>query len=203
MNDFYVHPTALVETQQIGAGTRVWAMAHVMQNASIGANCNIGDHCFVESGAIIGNDTTIKNGNMIWEGVTIEDGVFVGPHVFFTNDRYPRSPRYALVNRRYEDHNWLAPTRVCQGTSLGAAAVILPGVTIGKFAMVSAGAVVTGDVPDYGLVVGNPARLQGWVCLCGVPLVFETGNETLCGCGIRFVRQEDRTKGKRLIRIGS
>ncbi len=189
MSDIYIHPTALVETTQIGEGTRIWAMVHVMKQVSLGKNCNIGDHCFLEAGAVVGDNVTIKNGNMLWEGVTLEDGVFVGPHVFFTNDRYPRSPRHPAASQRYATREWLVPTLVQEGASLGAAAVIVPGVTIGSFAMVGAGAVVTADVPPYALVLGNPARLHGWVCRCGLPLQFGTGNEATCACGQRFRKE--------------
>ena len=168
----FVHPAAIVEAWNIGAGTRVWALAHIMAGVQIGANCNVGDHSFIESGVLIGDNVTIKNGNMIWEGVTLEDGVFVGPHVFFCNDRYPRSPRLPEARARYADRSWLAPTLIRHGATLGAGAVILAGLTIGEFAMVGAGAVVTRDVPPYTLVAGNPARTKGWVCACGLPLRF-------------------------------
>jgi UDP-2-acetamido-3-amino-2,3-dideoxy-glucuronate N-acetyltransferase len=189
--EVYAHSTALVETDQIGRGTRIWAFAHVMEGASIGADCNIGDHCFVEAGASIGNLVTIKNGNMIWAGVTLEDGVFVGPHVFFTNDLYPRSPRLPQARKRYEDSCWLQPTAVRKGASLGAGAVILAGVTIGEFAMIGAGAVVTRDVVPHALVLGNPARLRGWVCQCGQPLQFQNGSATCAKCQQRYFRNGD------------
>ncbi|MEM7030774.1 MAG: acyltransferase [Chloroflexota bacterium] len=178
-NDVYVHPNALVESEQIGDNTKIWAFAHILKNVQIGENCNIGDHCFAESGAIIGNNVTIKNGNMIWDGVTIEDGVFVGPRVFFTNDLYPRSPRMPEAQARYEDERWLVKTRVKYGASLGAAAVILAGTTIGEFAMVAAGSVVSKDVPPYALVVGTPAKVVGWVCQCGERLHL-TDNQGQC-----------------------
>jgi len=95
MDESYIHPSALVETKQIGKGTRIWAFSHVMDDVVIGTNCNIGDHCFIESGVTIGDNVTIKNANEIWDGVRLMDGVFVGPHVTFTNDLYPRSPRLA------------------------------------------------------------------------------------------------------------
>jgi acetyltransferase-like isoleucine patch superfamily enzyme len=183
----YIHPTALVDSDQIGDGTRIWAYAHILGGARIGRECNIGDHCFVEGGVAIGDCVTIKNGNMIWEGVTLEDGVFVGPHVFFTNDRYPRSQRYfGSLSRFRHKEGWLTPTRVRRGASLGAGAVVVPGVTIGEFALVAAGAVVTRDVPAYALVMGNPARQRGWVCRCGLPLRFD-GHEAVCAdCGERY-----------------
>jgi acetyltransferase-like isoleucine patch superfamily enzyme len=173
--DVFVHPAAIVETEQIGPHTRIWAFVHVMANAAIGANCNIGDHCFIESGAVLGDNVTVKNGNMIWEGIVLEDGVFVGPHVFFTNDRYPRSPRLPQARARYAGRDWLEPTIVRRGASLGAGATLLAGITVGEFAMVGAGAVVTRDVPAYALVVGHPARVKGWVCQCGQPLKFGEG----------------------------
>src|SRR5512146_3057238 len=151
MSDVFVHPLAIVESDDIGPGTRIWAFSHVMRGASIGANCNVGEHSFIEAGAAIGDNVTIKNGNLIWEGVTIEDGVFVGPNVLFTNDLYPRSPRLPQARDRYQDHGWLVPTRVQHGASLGAGAVIVAGVTIGEFALVGAGAVVTQDIPAHAL----------------------------------------------------
>jgi acetyltransferase-like isoleucine patch superfamily enzyme len=186
VQDVYCHPTALVETRQIGRGTRIWAFAHVMAGAVIGENCNVGDHCFIEAGAVVGNHVTIKNGNMIWEGVTLEDGVFVGPGVCLTNDRYPRSARLPQARERYQDRGWLVPTRVKTGASLGAAAVILPGVTIGEYALVAAGAVVTYDVPPYTVVAGNPARPRGWVCQCGLPLYVQDEKAQCNNCGRRF-----------------
>jgi UDP-2-acetamido-3-amino-2,3-dideoxy-glucuronate N-acetyltransferase len=163
-----IHPTALVECDDIGAGTRVWAFAHVLRGASIGEDCNIGGHCYVESGAVICDRVTVKNGTSVWEGVTLGDDVFVGPSVVFTNDLTPRSPRSGLSGSRYDEvASWLAPTDVRRGATLGAGAVIVAGVTIGEFAFVAAGAVVTRDVPPHTLVKGNPARAAGIVCRCG------------------------------------
>ncbi len=117
-----IHPQALCESKDIGAGTRIWAFAHVMSGAVIGRNCNIGDGVFIESGAIIGNEVTVKNQVMIWDGVRIEDEVFIGPGVVFTNDKTPRSPRMARVAERYQDRrNWCVPTVVHRGAALGAA----------------------------------------------------------------------------------
>ena len=185
--DLYVHPTALVESESIGAATRIWAFAHVLAGARIGSNCNIGDHSFIEGGAVIGNNCTIKNGNMIWEGITLEDGIFVGPGVIFTNDPHPRSPRLPPAQERYKHKlNWLAPTRVCCGATLGAGAVILPGLVIGEYATIGAGAVVTKSVPDYGLLVGNPGKLIGWVCQCGQKLRFFAGAASCGDCLARY-----------------
>jgi acetyltransferase-like isoleucine patch superfamily enzyme len=134
----------------------------------VGKNCNVGGGAFVESGAVLGDRVTLKNQVMVWDGVRLEDDVFVGPGVIFTNDAFPRSPRMPQVGQRYSDPaNWRRPTVVRQGASLGAGAVILPGITIGAYATVAAGAVVTRDVPRQRLVVGNPARPLGWVCVCG------------------------------------
>ena len=190
MEDAYIHPTALVKTKQIGKGTRIWAFSHVMEGARIGMNCNVGDHCFIESGVTVGDNVTIKNGNEIWEGVTLLDGVFVGPNVTFTNDLYPRSPRLAEASARYSDRKWLLPTAVNKGASLGAGAILLPGINVGEFSTVGAGAVVTKDVSPYSLVIGNPARPRGWVCRCGQRLVFR-GDIARCDTCLRgFVRRD-------------
>jgi UDP-2-acetamido-3-amino-2,3-dideoxy-glucuronate N-acetyltransferase len=163
-----IHPTAIVETEDIGAGTRVWAFSHILPGAAVGADCNIGGHCYVESGAVIGDRVTLKNGTSVWSGVTLHDDVFVGPAVVFTNDVRPRSPRSEYSGFRYEDTaSWLVPTDVQRGATIGGGAVIVAGVTIGEFAFVAAGAVVTKDVAPHALVKGNPARPAGWVCRCG------------------------------------
>jgi len=149
---FWQHPQALVETDHIGGGTRVWAFAHVLEGASIGAFCNICDHTFVEGGVRIGDRVTVKCGVQLWDGVVLENDVFVGPNVTFTNDPFPRS--------RGPGHPY-ARTTVREGASIGANATILPGITIGAGAMVGAGAVVTRDVPRHAIVRGNPARVTG------------------------------------------
>jgi UDP-2-acetamido-3-amino-2,3-dideoxy-glucuronate N-acetyltransferase len=176
---YFKHPMAIVESERVGPGTRVWAFAHVMEGAEIGAHCNICDHAFVESHVMIGNHVTIKNGVAVWDGVTLEDSVFVGPNVAFTNDKNPR----AAVKKTREQ---FLPTLVREGASLGANSTIVCGVTIGCHAFVGAGAVVTKDVPDYGLVVGNPARLIGYICECGerIPATLA------CGCGKQYSRRE-------------
>jgi acetyltransferase-like isoleucine patch superfamily enzyme len=184
----FIHPSAIVETGHIGEGTRIWAYTHVMSDVSIGSDCNVGEHCFVESGASIGSQVTIKNGNMIWEGVHLEDGVFVGPQVVFTNDLYPRSPRLPQVKRRYADRAWLKPTIIKRGASVGAGTVILAGVTIGEFCLVGAGSIVTKNLPSYALAVGRPARVRGWVCQCGQPLVFVNGAARCGTCDLQFAK---------------
>src|ERR1039458_8443632 len=134
---FFSHATALVETADVGKGTRIWAFAHVLKGALIGRDCNLGDHCFVEGGAVIGDRVTVKNGVMVWDGVTIEDDVFIGPATIFTNDLSPCSPRFPAVRARYKSKGWLVPTRVKRGASIGANATIVCGVTIGRCAMIA------------------------------------------------------------------
>jgi acetyltransferase-like isoleucine patch superfamily enzyme len=190
-NNVYIHPGALVESQQIGQGTRIWAFTHVMKDVTIGENCNVGEHSFLETGVRVGSNVTIKNGNMLWDGVTLEDGTFVGPGVFFTNDLYPRSPRLPQAHARYQGMGWRVTTLVKHGASIGAGAVLVAGVTVGSFAMVGAGAVVTKDVPPHALVVGSPARRIGWVCQCGHPLTFEQEQAICTECGAPYVRIGD------------
>jgi acetyltransferase-like isoleucine patch superfamily enzyme len=145
----FIHERALVETETIGPGTRVWPFAHVMQGARVGADCNICDHSYIEGDVVLGDRVTIKSGVYLWDGLRVEDDVFIGPHATFTNDRFPRS------RQPFE----LAITTIKRGASIGAGAVVLPGITIGEEAMVGAGAVVTKDVPPRTIVVGNPARV--------------------------------------------
>ena len=172
-DNIFVHPQALCECEEVGAGTHIWAFAHVMPGARIGRDCNIGDYAFVESGAVIGDRVTIKNGTMVWDGVTIANEAFIGPGVVFSNDRRPRSPRApdpAIAARYEKTANWLLPTHVEEGASLGAGAVVLCGIRIGSWAMVAAGSVVTHDVAAHACVAGQPARLTGRVCRCGAAL---------------------------------
>ncbi len=194
MKEALIHPTAMVESVNIGAGSRVWAYSHIMAGARVGKNCNIGEHCYIESGASIGDHATIKNGNMVWEGVTIEDAVFIGPHVFFTNDLYPRSRHLPQARDRYRSkENWLVLTLVKRGSSLGAGAIILAGVTVGEYAMVGAGALVAEDVPPYALTKGNPAQVSGWVCRCGCPLTLENSAAICSECGLHLRRDKSNT----------
>jgi UDP-2-acetamido-3-amino-2,3-dideoxy-glucuronate N-acetyltransferase len=151
---YFVHDKGICESTDIGAGTRVWAFTHVLPGAHIGADCNVCDHVYVENDVVIGDRVTIKCGVQVWDGVRLADDVFVGPNVTFTNDPFPRSKVYT---------DSFAQTVVGPGASLGANATILPGVTIGRRAMVGAGAVATKDVPPNAIVVGNPARIVGYV----------------------------------------
>ena len=150
----HVHPKALCESLDVGEGTRVWAFAHVLPGARIGRDCNICDHVFVENDVVVGDRVTLKCGVQLWDGITLEDDVFVGPNATFTNDRFPRSKQRPPA---------FARTIVRKGASIGANATVLPGVTIGPRAMIGAGAVVVTDVPANAIVVGNPARITGYV----------------------------------------
>jgi UDP-2-acetamido-3-amino-2,3-dideoxy-glucuronate N-acetyltransferase len=154
LRQYSAHATAIIETDQIGPRTRIWAFVHVLPTARIGADCNICDHTLIENGAVIGDRVTVKCGVEVVEGVTLEDDVFVGPHVGFTNDRFPRSRQWPPEYSR---------TLVKRGASIGANACILPGLTIGAKAMIGAGAVVTRDVPPQAIVVGNPGFVRGYV----------------------------------------
>jgi UDP-2-acetamido-3-amino-2,3-dideoxy-glucuronate N-acetyltransferase len=154
MPEYFRHPQALVESEQVGSGTRVWAFAHILPRAVVGKDCNVCDHVFIENDVVVGDRVTIKCGVQLWDGVRLEDDVFVGPNVTFTNDPMPRS-RAHLAS--YPE------TLVRRGASIGANATILPGVTIGRSAMVGAGSVVTRNVPPHAVVVGNPARIVRYV----------------------------------------
>jgi UDP-2-acetamido-3-amino-2,3-dideoxy-glucuronate N-acetyltransferase len=164
--EYYVHPGAEVSSEaHVGAGTRIWRQAHVREGASIGRDCNIGKGVYIDTHVRIGSRVKIQNSVSIFEGVTLEDGVFVGPHVCFTNDLFPRAITPAGKLKSAEDWQ-VTPTLVRYGASIGAGAVIVCGVTIGRFALVGAGSVVTRDVPAHALVLGNPARSHGYVCRC-------------------------------------
>ena len=149
----FVHPQALCESKSIGRGTRIWAFAHVLLGASLGEDCNVCDSVFIENDVVLGDRVTIKCGVQLWNGLRIEDDVFIGPNATFTNDPFPRSRQYLTEH---------PVTTVRRGASIGANATILPGITIGKGALVGAGSVVTRDVPDRAIVVGNPARVTGY-----------------------------------------
>jgi len=179
----FIHPNALVESEKIGDGSRVWAFAHILPGATIGEDCNICDGVFVENDVVVGNRVTVKIGVQLWDGVTLEDDVFVGPNATFANDIFPRSKK---PPERF------ASTIVRHGASIGANTTILPGVTIGANAMVGAGSVVTRDVPPGAIVVGNPATIKGYVNTPTVFAVDSPGRDSTVGrstvAGVRLLQ---------------
>jgi UDP-2-acetamido-3-amino-2,3-dideoxy-glucuronate N-acetyltransferase len=152
-----IHDTSDVQSRQIGEDTVIWQYTVVLPGASIGKNCNINSHCFIENDVKIGDNVTVKCGVYVWDGITMEDNVQIGPNVTFTNDLYPRAKQAFKIAR----------TRIKYGASIGANATIIGGITIGKYAMIGAGSVVTKNVPDHTLWYGNPARQKAFVCHCG------------------------------------
>jgi UDP-2-acetamido-3-amino-2,3-dideoxy-glucuronate N-acetyltransferase len=180
----FVHPSSYVdEPCQIGEGTKIWHFCHVMKEAKIGRNCSIGQNVLVSRGVEIGDGVKIQNNVSVYEGVTLEDNVFCGPSMVFTNVINPRSE---IVRR-----NEYRATRVERGATLGANCTIMCGHTIGRYAFIGAGAVVTRDVPAYALMLGNPARRAGWMCRCGVRL--PAGAAPVCAtCGAQYREQEGR-----------
>lgn len=167
------HPKAIVETEDIGRNTRIWAFAHILKGAKIGKNCNVCDHTFVEGDVVVGDNVTIKSGAYLWDGLRIEDDVFIGPNATFTNDIRPRSKLYPAE---------FTKTYIKKGASIGANATIICGITIGRWAIIGAGSIVTKDVPDYALVYGVPARIEGYVCQCSKDLNFKD-SKAECPCG--------------------
>ena len=161
--NYFVHPNALCESDDIGKNTRIWAFAHILKDVKIGEDCNLCDFVFIENGVSLGDRVTIKNGISVWNGVTLEDDVFLGPHCVLTNDIFPRSKGY---------HSENVKTLIKKGASVGANATIICGNTLGKYCMIGAGAVVTKDVPDFALVVGNPAKFRYWISKNGEKLDF-------------------------------
>lgn len=184
MSDFFVHESSYVDQgAEIGPGTKIWHFSHIMPHARVGKNCNIGQNVLVSSGVTVGDNVKIQNNVSLYTGVVIEDDVFLGPSMVFTNVINPRShvPRKDAYR----------VTLVRRGASIGANATVVCGATLGRYCFVGAGSVVTHDVPDYALVFGNPARVRGWMCHCGVKLEF-TGDhaETVCpACASLYGRQ--------------
>jgi UDP-2-acetamido-3-amino-2,3-dideoxy-glucuronate N-acetyltransferase len=166
-----IHPSAQVsDGARIGSGTRIWNNCQIRENATIGRDCILGKDVYVDFGVEIGDKVKIQNGAYVYHGTTIESGVFIGPGVIFTNDKIPRSINPQETIKGNDD--WQVGTiHISYGASIGAGAVILPNVTVGRFALVGAGAIVTANVPEHTMVVGNPARFVGYVCRCGIKLV--------------------------------
>ncbi len=173
--DYFKHPSALVAPgAKIGKDTRVWAFTNIQDHVVIGERCNICDGCFIEKGVVIGNFVTLKNNVAVFEGINIEDDVFCGTNTAFINDRYPRSHRGA---------DWvLEKTLIKKGATIGANVTLLCGITVGQYAFVGAGSVVTRDVLPHEIVVGNPARPKGYACRCGKKL----DKNYQCACGFRY-----------------
>lgn len=184
-----IHPTAEVaDSAMVGPGTTIWNQAQVREGARIGAGCTIGKNVYVDFDVVIGDRVKVQNNASLFHGLTVEDGAFIGPHVCFTNDRVPRAVNADGSSRTERD--WVVvPTLVRAGAAIGANATVLPGVTVGRWAMVGAGSVVTRDVADHELVVGNPARRIGSACPCGQPL-HDHGDRPFAGscpgCGRPF-----------------
>ncbi len=189
MKEYFVHESSYIdEPCEIGAGTKIWHFSHIMSGCRIGLNCNIGQNVVISPEVVIGDNVRIQNNVSVYTGVICEDDVFIGPSVVFTNVINPRSH----INRKHEYRN----TTVKKGASIGANATIVCGHNIGRYTFIGAGAVVTKDVPDFTLVVGNPARQVGWVCKCGAKLQFNDGKgNTVCSeCGCKYVIDNNMVK---------
>jgi acetyltransferase-like isoleucine patch superfamily enzyme len=175
-----IHPTADVSKDaQIGDDTRVWHEAQVREGARIGRECILGKGVYVDRDVVIGDRCKIQNRASVFHGVTLEDGVFVGPHALLANDRFPRAVN--VDGTLKTDDDWvIEPSLIREGASIGAGAIVLPGLTVGHWAMIGAGAVVTANVEDHAIMRGNPARLAGWACVCGRPLRISETNMWYC-----------------------
>jgi UDP-2-acetamido-3-amino-2,3-dideoxy-glucuronate N-acetyltransferase len=190
--DYFVHESSYIdEPCIIGKGTKIWHFCHIMKDCKIGENCNLGQNVVVSPGCVIGNNVKIQNNVSVYTGVILEDDVFCGPSSVFTNVTNPRSH----VPRKNEYKR----TRVKQGASIGANATVICGVTLGRYCFVGAGAVITRDVPDYAMVYGNPARLRGWMCSCGVKLDLGTSNESIENTTCRSCGRRYRKEGLRVL----
>jgi len=182
--DYFVDPTSVVdEAVEIGNGTQIWHFSHIMSGAKIGKNCIIGQNVFVASGAILGNNIKLQNNVSVFKAVTLEDDVFCGPSMVFTNVFNPRS----FISRKKE----FRATLVRKGATIGANATVICGNTIGQYAFIGAGSVVTKDIPDYALVYGNPGKVKGWVCQCAEEIIFRSGRAKCQVCGKKY--RKDRT----------
>jgi UDP-2-acetamido-3-amino-2,3-dideoxy-glucuronate N-acetyltransferase len=181
---YFLHESAYVdEPCIIGKGTKIWHFSHIMKNSRMGENCNIGQNVVVSPDVTIGNNVKIQNNVSVYTGCILEDDVFCGPSMVFTNVINPRSH----VTRRDE----YKTTLVRRGASLGANSTIVCGITIGKYAFIGAGSVVTRDVPDYALIYGNPARTRGWMCQCGIHLAFHGDKAKCAACGSGYKKHNE------------
>jgi UDP-2-acetamido-3-amino-2,3-dideoxy-glucuronate N-acetyltransferase len=180
---YFVHESSYVdEPVEIGEGTKIWHFSHVMSNVRIGAHCSIGQNVFIASNVVIGSNVKIQNNVSVYEGVVLEDDVFCGPSMVFTNINTPRSATPRNTSADY------MLTVVRRGASIGANATIVCGHTLGEHAFVGAGSVVTADVPPFAIVYGNPARIQGYACECGVRLTFNAEHGQCTQCNRRFLK---------------
>ena len=184
--NYFVHESSYVdEPCTIGQGTKIWHFSHVMKNCSIGAGCNIGQNVVISPDVTIGNNVKIQNNVSVYTGCILEDDVFCGPSMVFTNVINPRSH----VARKDE----YKTTLVRRGASLGANSTVVCGTTVGRYAFVGAGSVVTRDVPDYALAYGNPARLRGWMCACGIAIEFGADGRNTCqACGAKYIKSGEQ-----------
>ncbi len=201
-NAIRVHSSSVVsENADVGDGTQIWLFCQIRENVRIGKGCILGKGIYIDSGVTIGDNVKIQNNASIYTGVTIEDGVFVGPHVCFTNDKVPRAVNPDMSLKSADDWH-VTPTLVKAGAALGANSTIVCGVTIGRWAMVASGAVVTKDVPDHALVMGNPARIYAWVCSCGkkVQMDDSEGRGT-CSCGRTLVKERAPDGLREVVRV--
>jgi UDP-2-acetamido-3-amino-2,3-dideoxy-glucuronate N-acetyltransferase len=188
-SQYYAHPTAVIDDGcEIGTGTKIWHFSHIMPNCKIGENCNLGQNVVISPDVVLGKNVKVQNNVSIYTGVVCEDDVFLGPSMVFTNVINPRS----AVNRK----NQYAKTLVKQGATIGANATVVCGHDIGKFAFIGAGAVVTKDVPDYALIIGNPARQTGWMSEYGHKLSFNEKGEAVCPESGQHYRLQDRSVKK-------
>ena len=189
-NEFWAHRTVQIQKgAKIGLGTKIWNHSQVQSGAKIGKNCVIGHNCFIGSRAKLGNGVKLECNIDVWDLVTLEDYVFVGPSAVFTNDKNPRA-RYP--KKEFPQYGQWLPTLVKEGATIGANTTILCGITIGKWAMVGAGAVVTKDIPDYAIAVGVPAKIVGWVCKCGNPLRFKKNKATCKICKRKYQKKRNK-----------
>ncbi|MEI7472285.1 MAG: acyltransferase [Chitinophagaceae bacterium] len=173
MTDYFSHPSAVIDSgATVGTGTKIWHFCHVMPTAIIGKGCNIGQNVYIDNNTVIGNNVKIQNNVSVYNGVVLEDDVFAGPSMVFTNVINPRS----FIERKTE----FKKTLVKKGASIGANAVIVCGNTIGAYALIGAAAVITKEVPDYALMVGNPGKQVGWVSAYGHKLVFDANGQAIC-----------------------